>query len=160
MKRIFTGLTNIAALAGIAGFGATSFMPAHATTFSSPRLIYVASGVADWSSPATGTAVHCTNLSGQTATIKWTFTKDSGAGAGSATLAVPPGRSVAVNTENGVSFYGYNPVLSAHDFQGRVSVASTQSGVFCSAVLAQLTVPPSGLQLHIVRFNAHPGTVE
>jgi len=160
MKRTFIAFKSITALVGIAAFAATT-MPAQATTFSTPRLIYIAAGVADWNSPLVATVVPCANLSGQNATIKWTFIRENGVVAGIFTATVAHGRTTFVSTENGAAIFGQNPVLSAHDFQGRVSVASTQSGVFCSALLAHSTSPdPQGMELHLVRFNAHPGTVE
>lgn len=159
MKRIFIALTSIAALTGIAAFGATFFTPVQATTFSSARLIYVAASVGDHS--FAGTAVPCVNLSGQNARITWSFFNNGGSSVGSLTLNVAHGRTVIVATYHGISVLSDRLVLSAKDFQGRLAVYSTQSGVFCSAILGHPTLgEPQGIELHMVRFNPHPGTVE
>jgi hypothetical protein len=115
--------------------------------------------VADTGSVAT--TVPCSNLSDQTATLRWSFIKDDGTSAGSRTLIVTRGRTEVVSTESGVPFYADDTVPSADNFQGRVVVYSTQSRVFCSAHIAQPnTLPPVGIALHMVRFNPEPGAVE
>jgi hypothetical protein len=45
--------------------------------------------------------------------------------------------------------------------RGTVNIESTQSGVFCQAYLVDAASPtPSGVPLHLVRINPHPGAVE
>ena len=45
--------------------------------------------------------------------------------------------------------------------QGVVNVYSTQSGVFCTAMIMDSNATfPNGIDLHMARHNAHPGTVE
>jgi hypothetical protein len=44
---------------------------------------------------------------------------------------------------------------------GIIAVQSTQSAVFCTAMIVDAAASTiSGIELHMVRLNAHPGTVE
>jgi hypothetical protein len=44
---------------------------------------------------------------------------------------------------------------------GVVNIESTESGMFCSAMLLDAAASaPHGVALHLVRVNPHPGTVE
>ena len=130
--------------------------------FFPPRLIYVAAGAADWINPVVvSTVVGCTNLSGQNATVRWSFFKgDNGSLLGSLAQVVPHARTVFVRTHNGLGFYGGLNVSTAEEFDGMVIVYSTQSAVFCSAVVANPPASELQVDLHMVRFNPHPGTVE
>lgn len=155
MKRILTAIAAVFIAA----------VPAQATTFSSLTLIYLASGVADSGNSSTvhvATTVPCTNISGQNATVRWIFYAESGVVAGTFTGPVPNGVTVTATTAAGTTVFREARVLSASDiFQGMVRVYSTQSGVFCSSMVASSTAAePQGIDLNMVRFNAHPGTVE
>ena len=45
--------------------------------------------------------------------------------------------------------------------QGGVIIESTESGVFCTAMaVAAPSAVPDGIDLHLVRVNPHPGTVD
>jgi hypothetical protein len=44
--------------------------------------------------------------------------------------------------------------------QGVLNVESTQSAVFCSAMVVPAATPQTGVALHMVRVNGHPGTIE
>ena len=58
---------------------------------------------------------------------------------------------------------GFNEIVldTGPIIQGFVSIYSTQSAVFCSAMIVDPTlIVPQGIDLHMVRFNAHRGTVE
>jgi hypothetical protein len=164
MKRVFTLLPITAtAAAGLALLAASSFSPVQATTFPGLRLIYVATGVADFPGPVPiGTTVACVNLSGQTATVRWTFRDFTGtANFGVKVKAVPNGSMWSVGTKNGTKTHvDAEQMPSFSLLSGQVRIFSTQSGVFCSAIVARSDQDDPGNSLRMVRFNAHPGTIE
>jgi hypothetical protein len=45
--------------------------------------------------------------------------------------------------------------------QGAVVIDATESAVFCSAMIVDAAaIVPNGIELHLVRINPHPGSVE
>jgi hypothetical protein len=89
------------------------------------------------------------------------FLDVNGASKGSAQGTVVNGRILGVGTAKGTqthpdTFF----VATASSFNGRAVVYSTQSGVFCNAILARSDQDDPGNSLHMVRYNPHPGTVE
>ena len=163
MKRVLTLLPITAmAAAGFAVLAASFFNPVQATTFPSPRVIYSAVGVADNDvSPAIGTSVICMNNSGQNATVRVTFIDNTGINKGSKQTTLANGRVYGVGTDNGTfSHLDHFEVAAASNFLGRVNIFSTQSAVFCSAIVARSLEQDPGNSLNMVRFNAHPGTLE
>ena len=105
------------------------------------------------------TSVHCSNNSGQNATVRWRFFNEFGTTAGIYTQPLTNARTATVSTRN--TNFAEATVNTGAIFQGMVAVYSTQSGVFCSAMLMDTAVTaPQGIALHMVRYNAHPGTVE
>ena len=153
-------LASIVALAGIATLGATSFVPVEATTFTPAKLIYLVNGVVDNSSLSIGTSVPCTNQSRLTATVRWIFHDAGGVVKSSYATSISAGQTVYVATLNGVAIYAEVQVGGAN-YQGNVAIYSTQSEVFCSALVgpsSNTSVP--GSLLHMIRFNEHPGVVE
>jgi hypothetical protein len=147
-----TTLTAIALAAALA-------QPAEAVTFPSLTTIYVGTGVYELSDAVT--AVHCSNVSGQTTQVRVLFLHTSGIVAGTTTLTVAHGASVTVSTS---PVNGYNALSldTANIVVGVVNIESTQSAVFCAAhvVSQSATAPTSGNPLSLVRVNPHPGTVE
>jgi hypothetical protein len=135
--------------------------PAAATTFPTLTTIYVGSGLQDsgTSSINTATAVSCSNVSGQTAEIRFLIL-DGGLIKGDVTGTVAHGADITVATQN------VNSILEALILTGELSggtlnIESTQSGVFCTAYLIDTDASgPNGMALHLVRVNPHPGTVE
>lgn len=154
MKRIFTAIVAAILLAA---------MPAQATTFPSLTLIYTAVGFADSDNTpvSVGTTVMCANQSGQNATVRWRFLTLAGTDLGLQTLTVPNGQTISVGTPNGTVTNTDNfSVSAASNTTGRLAIYSTQSAVFCNAVVARSDQEDAGNSLPMVRFNAHPGTVE
>jgi hypothetical protein len=45
-------------------------------------------------------------------------------------------------------------------FEGVLNIESFQSAVFCSVSVINAAGPMSGIPLHMVRINPHPGAVE
>ena len=153
-------------LAAIAAAALTAALPAQATTFSL-RTIYVASGVFDSGDLAdlgTATSVHCSNLSGKSATVRVSFYARNGLleGFNSGPLANLETRTISTHA----TYFGETYLGTGAIAQGVLNVQSTESGVFCSAMLVDAAGGPGaadvpqGVALHMVRYNPHPGTVE
>jgi hypothetical protein len=155
MKSIFTTIGAVLAIALAAA------VPAWATTFSSPTLIYVASGVTDSGTSSDvlyATSVHCSNVSGVNATVR-VFFFFNGASKGSNTAVFGHAFTHTVSTQN--TSFAEAIVNTGVIFQGLVTVYSTQSAVFCTAMIVDPSLSaPEGIDLHMVRYNANPGTVE
>ena len=153
-------------LAAIAAAALTAALPAQATTFSL-RTIYVASGVfdsGDLADVGTATSVHCSNLSGKSATVRVSFYARNGLleGFNSGPLANLETRTISTHA----TYFGETYLGTGAIAQGVLNVQSTESGVFCSAMLVDAAGGPGaadvpeGVALHMVRYNPHPGTVE
>jgi len=156
-----TTLTAIALAAALA-------QPAAAVTFPTLTTIYVASGVTDSGSAAeTGVATvfSCSNVSGLIASVRFLFLRADGSSAGN--INYTTGAGTAINhgvtriaaTHATALFAGAS--ISGVIAHGVVNIESTQSAVFCTGMIvdAAATVP-NGIDLHLVRVNPHPGTVE
>jgi len=144
---------------------ATLAQPATAVTFPTLTTIYVGSGVRDDSSDAgegIATSFHCTNVSGQAATLRVLVLFAAGNVAGSATVPLAHGETKTLST------HSTNVFVDAADLapgvflqQGAVNIEATQSAVFCTAMMVNAALfLPEGIDLHLVRVNPHPGTVE
>ena len=158
MKRIFT-----AAIAAIALAGA---IPAKATTFPTLTRIYFAAGAMDnaANNPTwIATVVNCSNLSGQTASVRYQFRRADGTIAAGGTLLLANLATRTVFTEGGLAITSGTEFPTGSFFGGAVEILSTQSAIYCNAMLVDAATPavvPAGIALHLVRFNPHPGTVE
>ena len=149
-------------LASIA-LAAALAQPAAATTFPTLTTIYVGPGVQDTTgaSPLTaGTAVMCSNVSGATASVRFLFLNNTGGVAAQTTISMAHGASVNVATRN-LTAIADTIVATGQINGGVVNVESTESGVFCSAmILDSASDGPNGAALDLVRVNPLPGTVE
>jgi hypothetical protein len=138
-----------------------SAVPAAAITFPSLTTIYVGSGVTDRNGMINiATVFHCTNVSGQSANIRYRVLNTAGAGVGSLTVTVAHGAHHTAGTRD--SFVFNEQVFTMGDIlQGTVNIESTQSGVFCSSMIVDpSTTGPNGMTLRLVRVNGHPGVQE
>ena len=138
--------------------------PAAAITFPSLTTIYVGAGVYDSSGAVdSGTIFRCANVSGQNAAVRFLVLNELGNLAGAPQVAnVPHGASVLAATESTIAFSN-ELVLSTGTLEAGavVNIESTQSGVFCNAVVFDPdTDPRDGSSLPLVRVNPHPGTAE
>jgi hypothetical protein len=157
MKKLLT------AFAAATSITLAAILPAPATTFTL-RTIYVGSGVYDDGSGASGvgvaTSVHCTNLSGKLATIRVSFYYGHGGLAGTDIANVANKLTRTVSTHS-VGYFTNVGVNTGTLSQGVLNVTSTESAVFCTAMIVDAAGPiPTGVPLHLVRFNPHPGSVE
>ena len=108
----------------------------------------------------TALAVFCSNVSGQTASVRILILHRSGGVSLNVTRTLDHGEAHTFATQNIVSIgeesFGTGSILG-----GTLNVESTQSGVFCTAYLMDTeTLGPNGMALHLIRVNPHPGTVE
>ena len=140
-----------------------AFPPAQATTFANPTIIYVGSGVFDsGDGPNTGTAtsVHCSNFTGTTASVTVLFFSAPTVFRGKSGTTFANAKTVTVST-HGVLHFNDLVANTGAISKGFFIVQSTQSGVYCTAMIVDADGPPSsGIALHMVRYNPHPETVE
>ena len=151
MKTYLTALALTAVLA----------QPATATTFPSLTTIYVASGVVDQGGNATAgiaTTVFCSNVSGQTAQVRVLILTSEGAIHAAGTATVPHGSTRIFSTHD--TALDDSVILNTGFALGVLNVESTQSGVFCSAMIINSGFANDSVALHMIRVNPHPGTVE
>ena len=144
-----------------AALAAALVQPAAAITFSKLTTIYIGSGVFDdGGSDDTGiaTSVQCSNVSGQSAQVRVLVLRGNGVVAASQAVTVAHG-STEVFSTHGTVFSEYTLETGYLD-RGLINVESTQSAVFCSAMIADAAFVNNSVALHMVRVNGHPGTVE
>jgi hypothetical protein len=140
----------------------TAATPAASITFPSLTTIYVAAGVEDSGGFSTDTAlaVFCSNVSGQTASVRILILSNTGGIELNVTRTLDHGEGHTFATQN-ITAIGEEILLTGAITGGTLNVESTQSGVFCSAYMMDTeTNGPSGVALHLVRINPHPGAVE
>jgi hypothetical protein len=135
--------------------------PAAAITFPALTTIYVGAGVTDFNGASkTATVFTCSNVSGQTANIRILVLRTDGTIASTYTEEVLHGRNTTVATSN-IQLFAAFSIATGNVLQGTVNIESTQSGVFCSAMLIdRLSFETTGITLRLVRINGHPGAEE
>jgi hypothetical protein len=151
-------------LAAAALIGALA-QPAAAVTFPTLTTIYVGSGVYDSSDAAdTGiaTSVHCSNVSGVSVQVRVLILSRSGVVEGSLTRTLAHGATHTFSTHETVIFDDLDGDLATGGVaQGVVNVEARNSAVFCTAHIVDAAGTPAFMgDLHLVRVNPHPGTVE
>ena len=142
-------------------FAAALAQPASAITFPSLTTIYVGSGVRDdWGDNTIATAISCTNVSGVTASIRVLFLFSAGSVAANETVSIVHGRTHTFVTNSIASFIANTNLVTVAISQGAVNIESTQSGVFCTALIMHRNNIAEGVPLRLVRINGHPGAEE
>jgi hypothetical protein len=144
-----------------AAFAAVLGQSAQAVTFPSLTTIYVVSGVYDDGGAMEAgfaTSVLCTNVSGQVAQVRFLFLGIGGGVEGTHTEMIPHGATRAVST-HATEFFEFALGTGAVA-QGAANIESTESAVFCSAMIVDAASVADSVALHMVRVNAHPGTIE
>jgi hypothetical protein len=137
--------------------------PSPHVTFPSLSTIYVGSGVTDSGSAANAgvaTAVHCSNVSGVTAGMRFVVHSPSGAVEADVTLPIglPHGVTITLAT-HGIGYFTEVDLGTGIVNQGMLNIESTQSGVFCTAMIVDAAAV-GGVALDLVRANPHPGAVQ
>jgi hypothetical protein len=139
--------------------------PAAATTFPGLTTIYVGAGVQDTSGAGTvadtATVFSCANVSGLATTVRILLLDTTGGVVDTLTQALPHGSHLTAATRGVAAITGDVVLDSGAVAGGVVNIEATQSGVFCGAALMDATADvATGVSLHLVRVNPHPGTVE
>jgi len=139
--------------------------PASATTFPTLTTIYVASGVYDDGSAdnaGEATSVHCSNVSGVSVQVRVLILDRVGAFAGALTESLAHGETFTFSTHRTIAFADPINLATGLVTQGVVNVEATNSAVFCTAHIVDAAGDPPAFMgdLHLVRVNPHPGTVE
>ena len=137
--------------------------PTPSVAFPSLTTIYVASGVFDSGDAAnagSATSIHCSNVSGVGSTLRVLVLASTSAVAGSGTSNLPNGATVTFSTHLTAAFNDAS-LNTGTVTQGVLNVEATNSGVFCTAMIVNASLNTvEGVPLHLVRVNAHPGTIE
>jgi hypothetical protein len=146
-------------------FAATLAQPASAITFSKLTTIYVASGVTDSGNlPQTGvaTTILCSNVSGANVQMRVLILSHVTDIKFSRTAAVAHGKVATFSTNDTLLFGDEDLLLNTGAIrQGTLNIEATNSAVFCTAAIVDAAAAiPNGIDLHLVRVNPHPGTVE
>ena len=145
---------------------ATLAQPAWAITFPSLTTIYVGAGIYDSGTGdhnGSATAFHCSNVSGVNVQVRFAVLAANGAFQGGFTRTLSHGQAAVAVTHLTNAFLdtgnsmGVSGILSS----GTVNIETTNSGVFCTAMIVDATSGTlDGVDLHLVRINPHPGSVE
>jgi hypothetical protein len=137
--------------------------PAEAVTFPGLTTIYVGSGVRDNGSGADAglaTAFNCSNVSGVAANVRVLILGLNGDVAASDTRTLLHGNTRTWATHVTATHREDFDLGTSTVNQGVVNIESTQSAVFCNAVVLDAADAGDGFVLPLVRVNPHPGTVE
>jgi hypothetical protein len=142
---------------------ASATAPAQAITFSTLTLIYVGTGVRDNGGgfdAGIATSFNCSNVSGLTAQVRITVRGYNGPVEGTKTFTMLHGHTRTASTHAEATFNSDGYLSTGQVDQGLVQIYSTQSGVFCNAIITDAADAGNGFNLGMVRLNPHPGTVE
>jgi hypothetical protein len=115
-------------------------------------------GAADNSGIAT--SFNCSNVSGLSAQVRFLVLGPSGAVEANVTATIPHGATSTASTHLSASYSTNVPLATGVVSQGAVNIESTQSGVFCNAIVTDAADAGNGFDINMVRVNPHPGTVE
>jgi hypothetical protein len=150
-----------------AALAVTLAQPALAITFSKLTTIYVGSGVYDDAGATdvgTATSIHCSNVSGVATQVRVLILNNNGGIAGSLIQTLAHGATVTFSTHQTFIFVDGSSSLAVAGgvAQGVVNVEATNSAVFCTGHIVDAAGNPPAFMgdLHLVRVNPHPGTVE
>jgi hypothetical protein len=125
------------------------------------QLVYRASGVIDDTTDSVATMIACTNYSTVTENVAIIFRSDTGASLYFNPQQVASGATISVSTHASFLYPNVMNAATGTIVGGFLSVGSSTVNVSCSAWIALAnTRQPSGLQLHMVRFNPATNSVE
>jgi hypothetical protein len=135
--------------------------PAPAATFPTLTTIYIVAGAEDSTGFATNTAtvVYCSNVSGNTASVRLLFLSQ-GEVTADVIRPLDHAENLTIATQD-VFAISEEVVATGTMFGGTIVIESTESGVLCSAFLMDTDFAGShGVELNLVRTNGHPGAEE
>jgi len=123
--------------------------------------IYRASGVRDNGGAAgTGiaTSIHCTNIGGDTETLKYIVRNFDSSVKSTLTLNIGSAQTRTASTHDTVMFAEDIILNTGVVNQGNVTVTATSTNIYCSIMLVDASAAvPVGVSLHAVRFNPMVG---
>jgi hypothetical protein len=127
--------------------------------------LYRISGVRDsGNAPESGqaTSFHCTSVSTVNETLVIRVRDFDGAIVGARSITISPNRTRTMSTHFTRMFFEDATVSPGEVInQGSAEILATSIQVFCSAMIVDAAVNfPEGIALHLVRFNAIPGSQE
>jgi hypothetical protein len=139
--------------------------PASAITFPKLTTIYVGSGVYDNGGDdelGSATSFHCSNVSGVAVQVRVLVLSPTGALEGAVNVSLAHGATGTISTHGTFAFTeGSNLLNTGSVTQGVVNIEATNSAVFCTAMIVDANAAvPTGIDIHLVRVNPHPGTVK
>jgi hypothetical protein len=129
------------------------------------RRIYRVSGVRDNGGGAEGgqaTSFHCTSVSTVDERLVIRVRDFNGAIVGERSIEISPNRTRTLSTHLTRLFFE-DAIISPGEAieQGSAEILATSSEVFCSVMIISAAANvPEGIELHLVRFNAIPGSQE
>jgi hypothetical protein len=106
------------------------------------------------------TNFNCSNVSGITAQVRFVVRGLNGPIEGAQNFTLLHGATRTASTHLEATFDSDASLNTGQVGQGLIQIYSTQSGVFCNASITDAGDGGNGFDLHMVRFNPHPGTVE
>ena len=153
MKKLFVAAALATALV----------QPAAAITFSKLTTIYIGGGVIDdggASNAGVATSFVCTNVSGLTASIRFLVLNTAGQVVAQQTINDYLHGVTLAGSTHFTGIYPEANLATGGFFVGAVNIESTQSAVFCSAMIVHAGSLENLTPLRLVRINPHPGSVE
>ena len=134
-------------------------MPAQAAIGDPEVIIYRVSGVVDDAAGGTASAVHCTNFSGVPETLRIVTRNQSGGLVTNNGFTINHLQTVIASTHDVTIYTDTN--LATGSFQGTAAIAATSINMTCTAMQVQSNITiPTGIALHMTRFNPIAGTQE
>jgi hypothetical protein len=128
------------------------------------KMIYRIPGIrdsGDGGGVGVATVVNCTNFSTAAQNVKFILLDSDGKTAAQKTVSYGPNITQAVSTHTtNVFFDDYEIAPGKNIDQGAMIINSTSTDVFCTAAVVDANATASGIALHVVRYNAAPGTQE
>ena len=133
--------------------------------FPALTLIYRASGLRDngrATNAGVATSIHCTNLTTTSQRVQYVLRDFDHTLGASPTFTLAAGRTHTSST-HGTVLFNEDVILSPGQVyqQGLLAILATNPNVICSVhVVDAAAAIPHGIDLHLVRYSAAPGTQE
>ena len=128
-------------------------------------MIYRVAGVHNTYEPdndGSSTVFSCYNNSSVYETLRLRIIYRDGVLASDDSINMSPKRTLTLSTHNSAAFIEDLYLATGQlIMQGTAAIISTSKEIFCSAMIVDAAASvPSGIALHMVRYNPAPGTVE
>jgi len=134
-------------------------MPAQAAVGDPEIIIYRVAGMVDDAAGGTASSIHCTNFSGVTETLRVVLRSQNSTIVFNNTFPVNHLNTIILSTHDVTIYSDTN--LATNSFQGTAAIAATSINMTCTAMQVQSNITiPTGIALHMTRFNPIAGTQE